>query len=68
MTQVTLQDRLKEIRLPTLQDRRKRGDLIILYKVVNGIVKLDKQNLVMMEEKSRQMRGHSGKIKKRVGV
>ena len=49
--------------LPTLQDRRERGDLITLYKIVNGIEKLDKQNLVMMEE-TRQMRGHSRKIKK----
>ena len=51
--------------LPTLQDRRERGDLITLHKIVNGIEKLDKQNLVM-EEETRQMRGHSRKIKKSV--
>ena len=49
--------------LPSVQHRRERGDLITLYKIVNGIEKLDKQNLVM-EEESRQMRGHSRKIKK----
>ena len=48
------------MRLPTLQDRREKSDLITLY---NGIEKLDNQNLVMMEE-PRQMRGHSRKIKK----
>ena len=49
--------------LPTLQDRRERGDLIILYKIVNVIEKLDNQNQVMMEEETTQMRGHSRKIK-----
>ena len=49
--------------LPTLQDRRERGDLITFYKIVNGIEKLDKQNLVM-QEGTRQMRGHSRKIRK----
>ena len=48
--------------LPILQDRKERGDLITLYKIVNGIEKLDKQNLVIMEEETRQMRGHSKKI------
>ena len=47
--------------LPTLQDRRERGDLITLYKVVNGIDKLGKQNMVMMKEETRQMREHSRK-------
>ena len=36
-------DRLKEMGLPALQDRRER-DLITLYRIVNGIEKLDKQN------------------------
>ena len=31
--------------------------------MVNGTEKLDNQNLVMMEEETRQMRGHSRKIK-----
>ena len=47
LRELTYEDRLKEMGLPTLQDRRERGDLITLYKKVNGIEKLDKQNLVM---------------------
>ena len=58
-----LRDSLKEMGLVTLQDRRKR-DLITLHKIVNGIEKLEKQDLVIMEEGTRQMRGHSKKIKK----
>ena len=34
---LTYEDRLKEMRLPILQDRRERIDLIILYKIANSI-------------------------------
>ena len=51
LRELTYEDRLKEMTLPTLQDRRER-DLITLYKIVNGFEKLDKQNLVMMEEET----------------
>ena len=30
-----------------------------MYRIVYGIEKIDKQNLVMMEEESRQMRGQT---------
>ena len=59
----TYENKLKEMGLPVVQDRRERGDLITLYKIVNDTEKLDKQNLVMMEEETKQMRGHS-KIKR----
>ena len=62
LREFTYEDRLKEMGLPNLQDRRERGDLITLNKIVNGIEKLDKQNLVMMERETRQMREHSRKI------
>ena len=63
LSELTYEDRLREMGLPTLQDRRERGDLITLYKILNGIEKLDEQNMEM-EEKTRQMRGHSRKIRK----
>ena len=37
LRELTYEDRLKEMGLPTLQDRRERGDLITLYKIVNGM-------------------------------
>ena len=40
LKELTYEDRLKEMGLPTLQDRRERDDLITLYKIVNGIEKL----------------------------
>ena len=47
-----------------MKDGRDRGDVITLYKIVNGTEKLDNLNLVMMEEETRQMKGHSKEIKK----
>ena len=64
LRELTYEDRLKETGLPTLHDRRERGGLITLYKIVNGIEKLDKQKLMMIEEENRQMRGFLRKIKK----
>ena len=40
LSELTYEDRLREMGLTTLQDRRERGDLITLYKIVNGIEKL----------------------------
>ena len=40
--ELTYEDRLQVMKLPALQDRSKRGDLITLYKIVNCIEKLDK--------------------------
>ena len=52
LRELTYEDRLKEMGLLILQDRREGGDLITLYKIVNGIEKLDYQNWVMMEEET----------------
>ena len=41
LRELTYKDRLKEMGLPTLQDRRERGDLITLFKIVNGIEKTE---------------------------
>ena len=51
--------------LPTLQARRERGDLITMYKIVNHIDKIDKQDLVVLkEDDGGRMRGHSKRIRK----
>ena len=45
--------------LATLQDRKERGDIITLYKTVNGIEKQDKQDLVLMNEETTHIRENS---------
>ena len=45
LRELTYEDWLREMRLPTMQDRWERGDLKTQYKIINGIKKLDKQNL-----------------------
>ena len=61
---LTYEERLTEMGLLTLQDRRERGDLITLYKIINGIKKIDKEELVVVKQEGRQTRGHSKKIRK----
>ncbi len=39
------EDRLREMEMPTLEERRERGDMITLYKLVNKIDKIDKDDL-----------------------
>ncbi|MPC68542.1 hypothetical protein E2C01_062744 [Portunus trituberculatus] len=36
--------------LPTLKDRRERGDLIMMYKLVNHMEKIDRQDLISLTE------------------
>ncbi|MPC39062.1 hypothetical protein E2C01_032581 [Portunus trituberculatus] len=54
----TYEEQLKEMGLPTLQNRRERGDLITMYKLVNGIEKIDKEDLVLVTEEDGRTRGH----------
>ncbi len=54
-----------EMGLSTVQERRGGGDLITMYKLVNNIERIDRNDLVIqMEEGERQMRDHGKKIKK----
>ncbi|MPD05636.1 hypothetical protein E2C01_101390 [Portunus trituberculatus] len=55
---LTYEERLKEMGLPTLQDKRERGGLITMYKMVNGIEKIDKEDL--LTEEDGRTRDHNG--------
>ena len=53
---LSYKERLKALNLTTLEQRRERGDLIAVYRTVNGIEKFDSESLVRWE--SRTTRGH----------
>ncbi len=59
---MTYEDRLKAMELPTLEQRRERGDMITLYKLVNKIDKIDKD--LLLPARSQGLRGHGKKLRK----
>ena len=59
------QDRLQEMKLPTLEERRERGDLITIYKLVNDLEKIDRRDLLLEGHREAGcLRGHGKKLRK----
>ena len=54
--------RLKLLDLPTLKYRRRRGDMIIVYKMLNDLIDLDRESFFRMS--NLYTRGHSKKLYK----
>ena len=59
----TYEERLKELNLFSLEKRRRRGDLIELFKIVNGYDKLNIGKLLAFDNS--RTRGHQFKLKYR---
>ncbi len=57
------EERLRKLQLSTLTERRERGDMIMLYKCVEGIEKIDVNEYVTPSQTS--FRGHSKKLYKK---
>jgi hypothetical protein len=55
-------ERLEELKLPSLEHRRARGDLIDTYKYVHGIYNVDRPKLLF--HNGRETRGHCLKLSK----
>ena len=60
---MTYKERLRTLDLPTLEQRRDRGDLIQIYKVMNGMDVVDNEELLLRDEViSRSIRDHTKKL------
>jgi ribonucleases P/MRP protein subunit RPP40 len=57
------QDRLSELNMPSLEDRRTRGDMIMTYKMLSGLERVDIHNLWLLNRNNNR-RGNSKKLMK----
>ena len=57
------ESRLKALNLPSLVYRRKRGDMIQVYKIMNGMVRVNKDDF-FDPSRIEQIRGHNQRIAK----
>ena len=61
LSNLPYEERLKKLELPTLERRRERGDLISVYRMVNGLEEVDGEIFKLDE---RNTRGHGKRLKK----
>ena len=55
------EDRLEYLNLPSMEYRRKRGDMIQMYKIINGMVRMDPKELFTPIPSS-NTRGHKQRV------
>ncbi len=58
--------RVKKLGLTTLETRRERGDLIALYRMQEGLEKVDREDLRSVVRDKMETRGNSKKLKKSI--
>ena len=61
ISHLVYEDRLRILELPSLQHRRRRGDMIQTFKIVSGIDRTDASHILEFREES-TTRGHDKKI------
>ena len=56
---LTYEERLKEMHLTTLKERRESGDLITVYKLMSSLEETDRKDLILRRKgEARNLRGH----------
>ena len=66
LSHLSYEDRLQNLKLTTLEERRHRGDMIEVFKILKGYDKVQVENFLEIEQAgiNRRTRGHSMKLKK----
>ena len=66
LKQLDYTDRLRKLNLPSLQHRRRRGDMIYAYKIMMEKVKIKANDI--FKRTNRTLRGHDFKIQKKKAI
>ena len=61
LREMTYEERLEKLKLFKLSDRRQRGDMIFLYKILNGLVDIDHPSMFKLNTRG-ITRGHPFKL------
>ena len=62
LSDLSYEERLERLRLPTLEQRRERGDLLAIYRNMKNMEILDRDDLLDWD--TRESRGHEKKLRK----
>ena len=62
LSELTYEEQLSRLELPTLKQRRERGDLLTIYRIMKNMEILDREDLLIWD--TRNTRGHGKKTEK----
>ena len=62
MEELDYEERLKQLKLYSLEDRRRRGDMIYTYKIINSLVNVDQSRFFRFSDNPHRSRGHLKKL------
>ena len=58
---LSYEERLSELGLPKLKDRRLRGDMILTYRLMNGLEDIDYRKFFTLNDRPYRLRGQHSK-------
>ena len=61
MESLAYEERLRHLKLYSLEDWRKRGDLILMYRIMTDDIKIDRKKLFSIKD-YQKVRGHDMKV------
>ena len=65
LVDLTYEERVKEMHLTTLKEKKERVDLITIYRLMNNLEETDKKDLILRRKgEARNFREHKKKLQK----